>query len=116
MWYYLLMDAAIENPFFICKDYCLLIYETKDHATSAAVMAAAAFGASAAVAGVAKYYADHWSKPLKSKVLYSNPGDIIFFIRKEFVKEDEFWFVIIGEKVGWIIVRDWMKIEELNGQ
>ena len=50
----------------------------------------------------AKYYSDYWSKELNSKVTYSNPEEIIFLMRKEFVGYDEFWFVIIGEKVGWI--------------
>lgn len=112
------------NKFYVCEKYYLLIYETKqasDKALAATTLAAdrsgllaqgAAFAASAsltAAGGVS--LGDHWSEKLKSKVLYSNPREPIFVIKKE---EERFWNVIIGEKIGWIIVQNWLEIKELK--
>jgi hypothetical protein len=40
---------------------------------------------------------------LKGNVSHSTPGDVIFVIEKKF---SCFWHVIIGDKIGWIFVRE----------
>ena len=95
---------------FSCKSYYLLIYETRENAAAAA----GDLPAAAVRPTMAKYWSDYWSKWLNSKVLYSQPGEIIFLIRKEFVENKELWFVIIGEKVGWIITYAWLNMTPYN--
>ena len=114
-----------SNPFYVCEDYFLLIYETKENAAAGRAMPgwvdpAAVAVATAAVAGrlvlrggvplYGEAAAEYWSKRLNSRVLFSNPNEPIFLIKKE----DKYWHVIIGERVGWIIAEDWIGIKELK--
>lgn len=44
--------------------------------------------------------AGYWSQKLNTNVSYTIPEDIFFVIEKQ----EKYWFVISGEKIGWIIV------------
>ena len=85
-----------NNPFYICEKYYLLIYETKENAVAAPSMAAAA-------------WPEYWSKELNSRVSFSNPNEPIFLVKNE----GKYWNVIIGERGGWIIVEDWLRLKAL---
>jgi len=109
----------LNNPFYACEKYYLLIYETKKIAAwakatpspcSAWTAAEVAVAAETAVVAVVAVAAEYWSKRLNSRVLFSNPGEPIFLIKKE----DKYWNVIIGEKIGWIIADDWLGLKLLN--
>lgn len=55
----------------------------------------------------------YWSSYFKgSTVTYAKPNEPILVISKE--SEEKFWNVLIGEKTGWIIVRDWHDIKPLE--
>jgi hypothetical protein len=50
------------------------------------------------------------------KDLYANfsyPNDVILLLEEEKIQEVLFWHVIIGEKIGWIIVHEWMEVNPL---
>lgn len=110
------------NPFYICQKYCLLIYETRERAaaTSKTAMERAHSGDIVERSGVAywgpdperavRVTADFWSQYLKSKVIFSLPKEPIYVISKD----HHYWHVIIGNKFGWIIVRDWLQIKQLE--
>jgi hypothetical protein len=62
------------------------------------------------------------SKYYNTTVHVSEKDDLIFLVRREpFTVVDnelketylELWYVIIGEKIGWIVVPDWLELEEL---
>ena len=87
----MLYEVGINDIAF-CRDFPLLIYETKSIAERCARA-----GGDSATASLAEY----WSRETRTKVTYCLPGSPIFVLEKS----DEFWKVIIGERVGWIIVR-----------
>jgi len=103
------------SEIFICADYYLLIYEIKEKIDSRTVDACVnAFEDDDCIhtqgADSAFIIADYWTKKLNCKVTFSNPSEPIFVIKKC----DKFWNVLIGEKIGWIIVEDWLTIKKLN--
>jgi len=53
---------------------------------------------------------ENWSVESGRKVLFSQPHEPIFLVEEPV---DNFWNVIIGERVGWIIEGDWLGIKEL---
>jgi len=86
----------------------IFIYETKAIATSASKDLGPRFGDEHD--NVLKI-AERWSQKLGSKVLYSNPGDMIFCVSKDgFDEYSEIWNVIINDKIGWILLSGWCKI------
>lgn len=108
------------NSLHICEDFYLLIYETKEDAEQVVIESRSRGlpfgGATECRANVAgnihvTITARIWSIKIKSRVTFSNPGDLIFLIKKE---EDKFWNVIVEERVGWIIVYDWMNIKMID--
>lgn len=110
----------MENKFYITK-YYLLIYETMNQAMVGYDSTAADYTEiRPASLNVASAVAIEMSKIVKGTVQYSVPEDVIFLLKRvlnpyaDTVKY-EFWHVIIGEKVGWIIVKDWIRMEEING-
>jgi hypothetical protein len=97
-----------NSSFFVCKDYFLLFYETREDALAATAADSGRCG-STSWSRAAAAEANYWSKELNSRVTFSNPGEPIFVIRKD----EEYWNVIIGERIGWIIVKDWLEIKPL---
>ena len=54
-----------------------------------------------------------WSGRINSKIIFSSPNEPIFLIKMEqdaYTQRTQYWNVIIGEKIGWIIVHDWMDV------
>jgi hypothetical protein len=105
-----------KKSFYICEN-CLLVYETKESAREANIIAASASrGATACT--VWGYYKDkeewanYWARRVSSKVMFSDPNEPILVLKKE----EKFWNVIIGEKIGWIIVSDFTAIMPLVGK
>ncbi len=52
--------------------------------------------------------AESWSKILGCQVRYSEPGEIFMFLEQD----GDLLYVLFGDKQGWIINKNWMKIEE----
>ncbi len=75
-----------------CPDYFLMIYPSKEKASSV-------LGRRTVVVGSAEEAAAHWSDQLNCQVRYSEPGEIFIFLGRD----REFLNVLFGEKQGWII-------------
>ena len=52
------------------------------------------------------------AQSLNCKIHMSVPKEPIMLLRKSGI----FWNVIVGEKIGWIIVRSWFKVRRLKKQ
>jgi hypothetical protein len=95
----------MNNNFYTCN-YFLFIYETKEMAQEAANWYDEGDAARPSSAWMSVWWitpsvgASFWSRILRSKVMCANPEDTIFVMSKE----DKYWNVIIGEKIGWVIV------------
>ena len=88
-------------------EYFLLLYPDWDAAADA-VAAAASVGAATAV-GAAAADAAYWSKRLEKPVYYTEKNIPLLVLnnKKEYVE------VLVEEKVGWIMVDDWLGIKEI---
>jgi len=92
-----------EEKLYKCSDhYILMIYPTRENA----MVAALAVGA---VAQAASY----WSDYLECTVRYSEPNEIFIFIKEEIIEEQKYLNVLFGDKQGWIIYEDWLRIERV---
>jgi hypothetical protein len=88
-----------NNPFYVYEN-CLLIYETKEEASRP--------GRASAMHSSAR---STWqNKELRTKITYSNPQEPIFVIKKE----NLYWNVIVGERIGWIIAEKWHNTKNLE--
>jgi len=84
----------MSDQFYISEKHQLPMFETKEHAKSV-------------ISQVPTHLFEY--KVSKPK-MYSNANTPIFVISKS----DDIWHVIIGEKIGWIVVRDWMNLKSLD--
>lgn len=90
----------MSNNLYVCKNINLLIFETKDLAVSAWLRDAEAFHKLP--------NSDFWEKILGGKIIgFISPNDVIMLLKKE----DHYWHVISGEKVGWIVASNsWVEV------
>jgi len=96
-----------NNQFFITDKVFIFIYETKEAATKAT----ASWAKAIAVANEPPLiWIEYWSKRLNSRVTFSTPNEPIFVIKKD----EDYWHVIIGERVGWIVSRGPLGLKEIN--
>jgi hypothetical protein len=59
--------------------------------------------------------AHFWSNKFNTLVFSSKPEDVIcVFEEKTSNPGYRFWYCLIGEKTGWIIVPDWAKVVSIN--
>ena len=85
-----------------CSEYFLMLYPDKE--TAAGI--GAAFATSSTRAAAIALYWSEFDKP----VIYCNPETplLILSADKEYVE------VLVGDKRGWIIYQDWLKIKEIT--
>ena len=103
-----------------CSGYFLLLYPDKEAVAlvvAAATMAldlraARATPAAATAVAARDAVAAHWSKRLKKPVSYSEPKTplLVLSVDKKYVE------VLAGDKKGWIINEDYLKIKELANE
>jgi len=108
-----------NNLLYTCNECFIFIFETKEKAIEANSLYEDAvsrtilieeYAASSFVAE-AKFATQYWTKRLGgTKVIYSNPKEPIFVVSRE----DKYWNVIIGEKIGWIIAEEWLELKEIT--
>ena len=85
-----------------CKDYFLLLYPDMETAIGPVAVTAAAADL---VAEVAAY----WSRELGKPVSYCNPETPLLFLNTD----NEYAEVLAGDKRGWIVNGDGLKIKEI---
>ena len=84
-----------------CKDYFLLLYPDPETADAARVP----FGGGEVVAAAA-----FWSKRFGKPVLFSEKNIPLLVLNNK----EEYIEVLIGDKKGWIIYADCLKIKEID--
>jgi hypothetical protein len=108
------------NTFYSSADFCMIAYETKEKAMEAkecydyALMRTQLCEECIATPWLneARGAAKYWAKKLNCFTYFSNIDDLIFIVEIEksnTEEEPEYWKVIIGERVGWIIKEKWME-------
>jgi len=93
-----------------CSDHLLMIYPTRE-------IAATTPWAPVPTAGPCMAWtASYWSEELNCTVRCSEPNEIFVFLKEETIKGERYLNVLFGDKQGWIIYGDWLRIESvLNG-
>jgi len=108
------------DSFYICRYFYLFLYETKEAAILAKIKASPMAGyeyAPSNAAGIqgseriARNFVRDWSHILKAKVSVLLPSQPILLLS---VENDKICKVIVGEKIGWIIAEDWLRIDRLE--
>lgn len=97
-----------NNSFYVCEEYSLLIYETKDHAESAYKLEdylASGLKSINSATAVALYL----SKKFQTKITVAGLKEPIFVIEKL----ENYWNVIVGEKIGWIATHESLQLKLL---
>ena len=83
-----------------CKDYFLLLYPDPETADAARVPLGGGEVAAAAA---------FWSKRFGKPVLFSEKNIPLLILNDK----EEYVEVLAGDKKGWIIYQDWLKIKEI---
>lgn len=94
-----------------CQKYYLMIFPTAITAAELAEDGRTSFAHDAQLIGAAAA-ADFWSKELNCKVQYSNPNDIFMIVDQKQIDNQIYIKILCGEKLGWIILKDWVEIHE----
>lgn len=100
------------NQFYISKgEYCMLLFETRE---AAMAVTPQSYHARVLPASNSSWHADHaerLGKQINSKVFVVGVTDVIFIVKRE----KRYWYVIAGDKFGWIKATDWPTyLKELN--
>jgi hypothetical protein len=118
------MPQFNTNKLHVCPGYFLIVYETENFAHHAIETRKATYNGEPskfvrnrireAIARddllAAILTADYWANKFKCKVWAIRPN-IPFLILD---KRDRYWNVLIGGKIGWIIIRPWLEIKEIG--
>jgi len=112
-----------NNTFYTSDRWYLTIYETKEKAEEAKKRWSEPGMTCSIVASVAQSpkistrneemdmattNAITYSHLLGSKVFFSKPGELILLIKKE----EQYCNVVIEEKIGWIVMNDFLNLKE----
>jgi hypothetical protein len=84
---------------YICEEFFLLLYPDQE-------TAAAAAAATPAAAGI---HTTYWTGKLGKSVLYAKKNIPLLSLNNK----EKYVEVLVEEKVGWIIVEDWLVIKEI---
>ena len=98
---------------YVCEEYFLMLYpdpETAAHLVAAVAAAAAAVAAATAAVAAAVAHAAYWTRELGKSVSYCNPQTplLVLSVKEKYIE------VLAGDRKGWIIVEDWLKIKEIK--
>lgn len=120
----------IGNLYIAPKEYpCIVVYPSEDLAIKdvlqnnnsgimcvhAVVRVGNSVKDTQALTSLAHKQTVHIAKKLKINIFCTMPGDVIFLLSK-YSRNDyiELWHVIVGEKIGWMIVTKWVNMMELK--
>ena len=93
-----------------CKDYFLMFYPDPETAECLASAVARRLAADAIDAEAAAAAAAFWSNRLGKFVFYVDKNTPILILNNK----EEYIEVLVGEKKGWIIYRDWLNLKEID--
>jgi len=93
-----------EGKLYRCHKYYLLIYPT------------AARAATERWAATESAEAKYWSNKFKDIVRYSEPNEIFIFLKEEMFRGKKYLNVLFGDKQGWIMYEDWLRIRKAENK
>ena len=93
---------------YACEEYFLLLFPDQETAVAAAHRWVTAAGAAAAPQ--APIAAAYWSKRFGKAVSYAEKNVPLLPLNNK----EEYVEVLAGDKKGWIIFKDWLKIREID--
>ena len=91
---------------YTCEKFHLLFYPDPDTAAATTVAAADEDADAPAAAAAAAF----WSNRLGKFVFYVDKNTPILILNNK----EEYIEVLVGEKKGWIIYRDWLNLKEID--
>jgi hypothetical protein len=91
-----------------CEEFCLMLYPTQGVAARAAAAVGAIPSAATAVGLGGGRSAAAWSAHLGCSISYVENGSPLFVIEND---GQYFKVLATGDKSGWIIYQDWLKLE-----
>jgi hypothetical protein len=112
-----------ENRFYICEKFYPFLYVEIESARRAYILNLRAPNGVPDAAARSEHNGQmYWRNRTNGIVHGTKPNEPIFLIEEtveEFKHQTDtivakFWHVIIGDKVGWIIVQDWLEIKPLR--
>jgi len=111
-----------EGKLYKCSKHLLMIYPTRENAMLAASverdrcssLGLAPWCAVARARRAAALAASYWSDRLSCSVRYNKPNEIFIFLKEKTVKEHKYLNVLFGDKQGWIVYEDWLRIERVK--
>jgi len=110
-----------EGKLYKCSAYLLMIYPTREKADAGAAWmearaTAAKWDATARIPSAwwLVLSARYWSKELNCTVRYSEPNEIFIFLKDGIIEGRKYLNVLFGDKQGWIVYKNWLKIERVN--
>ena len=99
------------NNLYVCNDYRLFVFETKIDAYINSYCGTIYIGYTQAEEEC-EYRSRHLGG---NKVTYMEAGEPILLINKDVeAKTFELWHVLVGERVGWIVVQERTKVISLE--
>jgi hypothetical protein len=112
------MKALKIGKLYSCSEYFLMLYPDKESAAASYAVAAAQAERRAAPsaarareeAAEAGWTASHWSKQFGKPVNYCDPKTPLLVLNTD----NHYAEVLAGDKKGWIIHKDWLKIKEIT--
>jgi hypothetical protein len=122
------------NQFFVCDKFYLVFYETLEDAELVYMSAAGSVCCENFEIGkldLSAGYRPHvmaceedwisgcrayWYASTKVKLSFLPPNELIYLLNivSPIKTSEKYWHVIIGEKIGYIIVDDWLEIKQLR--
>ncbi len=98
---------------YVCEEYFLMLYPDPDTAAERRSIASLHAGGAAASPGTdaatAAASAAYWSNRFGKPVLYAEKNIPILVIQNK----EEYIEVLSGDKSGWIVYQDWLKLKEI---
>jgi len=92
----------VVGKLYVCEEYFLLLYPD--------VSSAAEGSAASTISSGAANNSAYWTKQLGKPVSYCEKSDVLLILSVDGIYAE----VLAGDKIGWIIVKDWLYLKELN--
>ena len=95
---------------YACEEYHLMLYPDQETAAARAQLQAVLTRAAEHPAATLANAASYWSNQLGKSISYTEKNIPLLVLNNE----ENFYEVLAGDKKGWIIFKDWLKIREIT--
>ena len=112
------MQRLEVGKLYSCSGYYLMLYPDKETATTPdapiSYVAVAVRRKRAVPLATVAMSAASWSKTFDKPVSYCNTETPLLVLSADKDADKEYVEVLVGDKRGWIIYQDWLKIKEIT--